>query len=208
MKLYYDETMNPRKVCAVAKHVGAPVTYVHVRLNKGEHQTADFLAINPNGKVPALQDGDTTLWESNAIMAYLARAASSDLWPQDGDKQVEVLRWLSWDTQHFSRYAGNLYFEYIIKPQFALGEPDAASAAQATAYFRQYGRILNDHLRGRKYLLGDALTIADFAVAVTLPYAERAKIPVGDFPEMARWHDRLNELAAWRDPFPTMAVAA
>jgi glutathione S-transferase len=161
MKLYYDETMNPRKVCAVAKHVGAPVTYVHVRLNKGEHQTANFLAINPNGKVPALQNGDTTLWESNAIMAYLARAAS-----------------------------------------------DAASAAQATAYFRQYGRILNDHLRGRKYLLGDRLTIADFAVAITLPYAERAKIPVGDFPEMARWHDRLNELAAWRDPFPTIAVAA
>jgi glutathione S-transferase len=208
MKLYYDETMNPRKVCAVAKHVGAPVTYVHVRLNKGEHQTANFLAINPNGKVPALQNGDTTLWESNAIMAYLARAASSDLWPQDGDKQIEVLRWLSWDTQHFYRYAGNLYFEYIIKPQFALGAPDAASAAQATAYFRQYGRILNDHLRGRKYLLGDRLTIADFAVAITLPYAERAKIPVGDFPEMARWHDRLNELAAWRDPFPTIAVAA
>lgn len=208
MKLYYDETMNPRKVCALAKHVGAPVTYVHVRLNKGEHQTPDFLAINPNGKVPALQDGDTTLWESNAIMAYLARATSSDLWPNDGDKQVEVLRWLSWDTQHFSRYAGNLYFEYIIKPQFGLGEPDAASTAQATAYFRQYGRILNDHLRGKPYLVGNALTIADFAVAITLPYADRARIPVGEFPEIARWHDRLNELPAWRDPFPVAAAAA
>ncbi|ETR77098.1 glutathione S-transferase [Afipia sp. P52-10] len=206
MKLYYDVTMNPRKVCALAKHVGAPLAYVHIRLGKGEHQTPDFLALNPNGKVPVLQDGDTTLWEANAIMAYLARAASSDLWPDDGGKQVEVLRWLSWDAEHFSRHTGDLYFEYIIKPQFALGDLNTAAVTQATAAFRQYGRVLNDHLRGRRYLLGDALTIADFAVAVTLPYAERAKIPVDEFPEIVRWHDRLNALAAWRDPFPAAAA--
>ena len=54
--------------------------------------------------------------------------------------------------------------------------------------------VLNDHLRGRKYLLGDTLTIADFATGVTLPYADKAKIPVADYPEISRWHDRLNDL--------------
>lgn len=207
MKLYYAETMNPRKVCAVARYLDAPVTFAHVNLGKGEHKRPDYLAINPNGKVPALTDGDTTLWESNAIMAYLARATASDLWPS-GDRQVEVLRWLSWDTQHFSRHSGTLYFEHLIKPHFGLGDADAEATTRATGFFRQSAGVLNDHLRGRTYLLGDTLTIADFAVAVTLPYAEGAKIPVADFPEIERWHGQLNELAAWREPFPVMPAAA
>lgn len=207
MKLYYAETMNPRKACAVARYLNAPVTFVHVNLGKGEHKRPDYLAINPNGKVPALTDGATTLWESNAIMAYLARAAASDLWPS-GAGQVEVLRWLSWDTQHFSRHSGALYFEHLIKPHFGLGDPDQEMTTRATSFFRQSAGVLNDHLHGRKYLLGDTLTIADFAVAVTLPYAEGARIPVVDFPEIARWHEQLNELAAWREPFPAMPAAA
>ncbi len=207
MKLYYSETLNPRKACAAAKYLNAPVEFVRVDLTKGEHRQPSYLAINPNGKVPALEDGDNRIWESNAIMGYLAQAAGSDIWPRDA-RQIEVLRWLSWDAQHFSRHASTLYFEYIIKPIFALGPPNEAATKEATGYVLQYGHILNEHLRGRAYLLGDVLTIADFAVAVTLPYAERAHIPIKEFPEVQRWHGRLNELAAWREPFPKMAAAA
>ena len=71
MKLYYAETMNPRKVCALAKYLGLPVEFVRVDLRKGEQHTPDFLAVNPNGKVPVLVDGDLVLWESTAIMARL-----------------------------------------------------------------------------------------------------------------------------------------
>ena len=95
MKLYYAETMNPRKACAVAKYLGSPVEYVRVDLSRGEHRTPAFLAENPNGKVPVLVDGDVHLWESTAIMAHLAVKAGSDLWPADAASQVEVLRWLS-----------------------------------------------------------------------------------------------------------------
>lgn len=207
MKLYYAETLNPRKACAVAKYLNAPVEFVHVDLTKGEQRKPSYLAINPNGKVPALEDGEHRIWESNAIMCHLARAAGSDLWPNDG-RQAEVLRWLSWDAHHFTQHAGTLYFEHIIKPVFSLGPPDQVATKQATGYVLQYGHILNEHLRGRAYLLGDVLTIADFALAVTLPYAERAKIPIKEFPEVQRWHGRLNELAAWREPFPKVIAAA
>ena len=61
MKLYYFETINGQKVCAVAKYLDAPVEYVHVDLAKGEHKTPAYLAINPNGKIPALVDGDTVV---------------------------------------------------------------------------------------------------------------------------------------------------
>jgi len=207
MKLYYFETLNPRKACAVAKYLGSPVEFARVDIGKGENKTPGYLAINPNGKVPALTDGDAKIWEANAIMAYLSRAAGSDLWPRD-DRQIEVTRWLSWNADHFTRHAGALYFQHIIKPLFLRAEPDPKAVEEATGFFRQFAQVLNDHLRGRKFLLGDTLTIADFSVAVTLPYAEKARIPVGGFPEIERWHGRLNELSAWREPFPKAEASA
>lgn len=207
MRLFYEETINPRKACAVARYLNLPVEYVHIDLGKSENRTPEYLAINPNGKVPALEDGDTKLWEANAIMCYFARAADSDLWP-NGTKQIEVMRWLSWNAEHFTRHAGTLYFQNIVKPAFGLGAPDEAAVKEATAFVRRFGAVLNDHLRGRKYLVGDGLTIADFATAVTLPYAEAAKIPVEEFPDIARWHARLNELPAWREPFPKQQTQA
>ena len=207
MKLYYAETLNPRKACAVAKYLRSPAEFVHVDLGKGEQKSPSFLAINPNGKVPTLEDGETKLWEADAIMCYLARAAGSDLWPND-ERQIEVTRWLSWSANHFTRHAGALYFQNIIKPNLLGRAPEPQAVEEATGFFRQFAQVLNDHLRGRRFLVGDALTIADFSVAVALPYAEQAKIPVGEFPEIERWHGRLNELPAWREPFPAAAAAA
>jgi glutathione S-transferase len=207
MKLFYAETINPRKACAVARYLNVPIDYVHVDLGKGENRTPEYLAVNPNGKVPAFEDGDLKLWEANAIMCYLARAADSDLWPGDA-RQIEVIRWLSWNSEHFTRHAGSLYFQNIVKPALGFGEPDEAAVKEATGFVRRFGAVLNDHLRGRKYLVGDALTVADFAVAATLPYAAKAKIPVEEFPEVMRWHARLNELPAWREPFPKQQTQA
>lgn len=206
MKLYYWDTLNPRKACAVAAYLKSPVEFVPVDLGKGEHKTPAFLAINPNGLVPVLQDEDKTLWESTAIMCYLADKAASDLWPQD-ERQIDVIRWLSWDAFEFAPHAGTLYFEHVIKSRYALGAPDAAALERATDQFKRFARILDDHLTDRKYLVGDALTVADFAVAITLPYADQAAIPLEDFKAIRRWHDRLNALEAWRDPFPARAAA-
>jgi glutathione S-transferase len=206
-KLYYAETLNPRKACAVAKHLNSPVEFVHVHLGKGEHKTPDFTALNPNQKVPVLDIGGRTIWESNAIMCFLARFAGSDMWPDD-DRQVEVMRWLHWDALHFLPVTGVYYFEHIIKPMLGMGGPDAAAIEKARAGFMRFGAVLNDHMRGRKFLACDTITVADFAVAITLPYAEKAHIPVAEFPEVQRWHERLSELPAWREPFAAMKAAA
>ncbi len=206
-RLFYAETLNPRKVCAVARHLHSPLEFVHVDLGKGEHKAPAFAAMNPNMKVPVLQVGERTIWESNAIMCFLARFAGSDLWPQD-ERQVEVIRWLHWDAFHFLPAAGAFYFEYVIKPMFGLGAPDPAALDGPRAEFRACGAILNEHLRGRRYLVGDGLTVADFAVGITLPFADAAHIPVAEFPEIERWHARLNELPAWREPFPALRAAA
>ena len=96
----------------------------------------------------------------------------------------------------------------IVLPVVLGAEPDAKAVEEATGFFRQFAAVLNEHLRGRRHILGDTLTIADFALAATLPNAEQAKIPVSEFTEIQRWHDRLNELPAWRQPFPQATAAA
>jgi glutathione S-transferase len=200
MKLYYAETMNSYKTCAVARQVGLDVEFHRIDLKKGEQRAPEFLAINPNGKAPALVDGDRRIWESNAIMCHLAIRAASNLRPQ-GDDQVEVIRWFNWATDHFCRFAGQLYFEHIIRAEFGMGDPDPKAVEEALGYVRRYGAILDNHLQNRAYLLGDTLTLADFAVATVLPYAEGAKIPLSEFAAVEQWHDRMMELPAWRSPF-------
>jgi glutathione S-transferase len=208
MKLYYCETLAPRKACAVARLLKSPVEFVRVDLGTGEHKRPEYRAINPNGKVPALVDGDLKLWEADAIMLHLAVKAGSDLWPSKPEEQVEVTRWLSWSAQELTPQTGTLYFEHIIKTQFGLGPVDADEEAKAIKASRRLLAVLDAHLTERRYLVGDRLTIADFAVASTLPYAERSNIPLGEFANVKRWHDRLNELEAWREPFPARAAAA
>lgn len=204
MKLYYAETLNPRKACSVARHLQSPLEFVRVDLGSGEQKRLEFLAMNPNGKVPVLQDGNWSLWESNAIMCFLSDLARSDLWPHDA-RQVEVIRWLSWDAFHFMPCGGTLYFEHLIKPRLGMGDPDPATVDRATAGFRTHARILDAHLFNRAFLVGDLLSVADFAVANILSYAEPAKLPLAEFPSIRRWYARLAALPGWNDPFPASA---
>ena len=208
MTLYYSDVLKPRAACAVARYLGSPVDYHYLDLAAGEHKAPAYLALNPNGKVPTLVDGGVTLWEANAIMCHLAAKAGSDLWPQETAKQIELIRWLSWDAEHFTEHASRLYFEHIIRARFGLGAVDPAAVEEATANFRRFAAILDAHLDGRRYLLGDQLSIADFALAVTLPYAQAAQIPLRDFANVSCWHDRLMELDAWRNPFPVQQAKA
>lgn len=207
MKLYWSDVLSPRKACAVAKYLQSPVEYVYLDMGRGEHKTPEYLALNPNGKVPTLVDGTRSLWEADAIMCHLAARSDSELWPQDS-RQIDVVRWLSWASQHFNRAAGNLYFEYIIKPRFKIGPVDADAVAQTQNQFREHAAVLDARLATRRWLVDDTLTVADFSTAITLPYASEAHIPLDEFPAIRGWHERMNELEAWREPFPARAAVA
>ncbi len=203
MKIYYMETMNPRKVCATAKYLGLPVEYVHLDTVPGGLKSPGYLALNPNGRAPVLIDGDTRLWESAAIMMYLALQAKSELWPvSDPARQVEVARWISWDLCEFAPHAGAYYFENHIKPMFGLGTPDHEALKQHVEPLRQSATLLDQHLAEHRFLTGDALSIADFCVGVLLPQQREIGLSLGDYHHLQRWHDGLMKLEAWRNPWP------
>src|SRR5262245_1494981 len=94
VKLYgFPPSPNTRKVQAVAAHIGVALEFEFVDIAKGKSRTPEFLAINPVGRTPVLVDGSFRLWESNAIMQYIASKKKNDLWPEDTRRRADISRW-------------------------------------------------------------------------------------------------------------------
>ena len=203
MKLYTNPVSpNCRKPVAVAKHLGIELEEVNIDLFKGEQKSPDFVAINPNGKVPVLVDGDVILWESNAIMGYLcSKVESTDLWPKSNTR-YDIMRWLFWESQHFTPTTGDLVFEALIKPRLGLGDSDPEKIATGQEKFRQHASVLDGHLKDNRYLVGASATLADFAVAAVLGLAAVPTVPVNEFPNVQRWLADLHEMPAWQSTAP------
>jgi Glutathione S-transferase len=200
MILYFHDLLYPRKACAAAAYLEAPVTLEWVDVGHDRHKSPEFLALNPNGLLPVLVDGEHVIWESNAILCYLAGRTRPDFWPTDS-RHVELIRWLSWDAAAFSNYAGALYFELYVRRRFDLGLPDEGAVAEARQRFDGCAAVLDAHLSGRDWVVGEAPTAADFALGASLPYAEAIGLPIADHAEIGKWYERLSGLRGWRDPF-------
>ena len=148
MKLYYNPlSPNVRRVRLTAAVLGIELEEKLLDFSKGEHKTPDYLALNPNGAVPTLVDGDFVLSESRSIMQYLAsKKPESGLLPRDEAARADVTRWQFWDAAHFSPQLGTLAFEKLIKGMIGLGEPDSAKITEALSNFRRFAAVLNQRL--------------------------------------------------------------
>ncbi|HEY3947572.1 glutathione S-transferase family protein [Phenylobacterium sp.] len=200
MKLYYSHNLNPRVAVAAAKHLGSPVEFVRASPQHPDNIAA-FRAINPNALVPVLvEDDGRTTWETDAVAFRLSQIAGSDFW-RTGPDAVEMTQWLSWSAYHLGSAAAPLYFYRIVFPTFSKEPVNEAMLAEALADFRRHAETLNAHLADRRWALGETVSYADFRLATALPFAEGAGLPVAEFRNIARWHDQLWALEAWREPF-------
>lgn len=176
------------------------VELVVVDLPNGEQRRPPFRSLNPNGKVPVLVDGDLVLWESCAIMAYLAdKKGATPLYPAELRARADVNRWMFWAVAHWTPPIATLNYENMLKKMFGLGDPDASLVARADRELASLGAILDAHLGGRTWIAGDALTLADVAVACPLMTTVPAKLPVTAFANVHRWFSRVQELPAWKE---------
>jgi glutathione S-transferase len=204
MKLYtFLRSPNSRKVVAVARHLGIDLEIVPVDLSKNEQMDEAFIALNPNHKIPTLQDGDVVVWESNAIMQYLcACRPGNGLWPADPKAQADVCRWLYWQLSSLGRACDALAYERVVKGIYGLGGPDPAAEAQALEQFHEYARILDTQLATRDWVTGTTLTLADFALGAHFSVADRIGLPWEGYAAIGRWYRRLDALDAWRQSAP------
>ena len=206
MKLHvFPPSPRAVKVMALANHLGLDCELAIVDLFAGGNTTPEFTALNPNRKMPVLEDGDFVLWESNAILQYLAsKRPESGLLPDDPRRRADVARWMFWDSSHWDPTCAILVFERVVKQLTGAGEPDEARIATGETQFHQLGNVLNGTLRGRRWVTGDTLTVADFALGAGLVHAQPARIPVADYPEVVRWYAALAELPGWRRALPVL----
>ncbi|HET6554825.1 MAG TPA: glutathione S-transferase family protein [Dyella sp.] len=203
MKIYWIKAQAPRRVLALVKHLGIDAECVEVDLKAKGLRTPEYLALNPNGKAPTLVDGDFVLWESSAINAYLCVKAGSDMWPvHNAAEQVEIIRWLSWNDNHWARAVGPFYFEFVVKQTFQLGPPDRTEMVAMLPEFGKLAAVLDGHLKGQDFVACGRLTIADFQLAAMACEWRRSEMPLDDYPNIVRWLDGLDRIPAWADPWP------
>ena len=187
------------KVLVVAHHLGLDYQLAFCDLTKGAQKTGAHTALNPNQKMPVLEEGDFKLWESNAIIQYLAtRKPQAGLLPTDERARADVARWQFWESTTWDPACAILIFERAVKRFFGGGAPDAVEVEKGLQKFNRAASILDGHLRGRKRVCGDHLTLADFAIASPLTMAEAAQLPLENYAEIRRWFGTIADLPAWQ----------
>jgi glutathione S-transferase len=204
MKLYQNPlSSNARKAVMTSLLLELPVELVLVDLAAGAQRKPEYLQLNPNGKVPTLVDGELVLWESLAILIYLAeKKADTTLYPKGLAARADVHRWLFWAAGHFTPTVSILNFENMIKPMFNMGAPDAARVKLAEAELTTLAKTLDTHLANRAWVCGDAMTLADVALACPLMTTQRAKLPLQSFANLQRWYAKVQQLDAWKQTEP------
>lgn len=200
MKLHtVPKSPNGRKVQAVIHHLGLDVETVYHDLFAGEQRKPEYLALNPNGAVPTLTDGEFVLWESNAIMQYLADKAGDDaLFPRDERKRADIVRWQCWELCHFNRAFAALAFETVAKPRNNFGAPDQALIDVARKDLARYAPVLDSHLSGRKYVVGNTVTLADYSMAPFEPYTELVPFDWKPYRNVNAYFAHMRTVVAWQ----------
>jgi GSH-dependent disulfide-bond oxidoreductase len=187
IKFYYSLAPNPLKVALLLEETGTPYEAIPVDTRKGEQHEPSFLAINPNGKLPAIVDGATTVFDSNAIMLYLAEKTGRFLPPPEA--KGEALSWLMFIATGLGPFSGQaVHFKHMAAEKL----PYAVDRYQYEAE-RHYG-VLDAHLAKRGYMAGGAYSYVDMTLWGWTRAATRV---VGDdvwqkFPNVARLHTEIS----------------
>jgi glutathione S-transferase len=195
------------KVLAVRNYLELDCEVRVIDYFRQEQKSEAFGVINPNLRMPVLEDNDFVLWESNAIAFYLAsKKPGAGLWPSTIRDQADVLRWLAWEDAHWTNAIGILLTERVKKGLgLSPGPLDPLRLAEGITEFEVLARILDQHLAGRSWLIGERLTIADFTVACWLTAAKPGGYEVTQFNEISRWFDAMQRVPGWRTALPNPA---
>lgn len=200
LKIHSDPiTINCRKVLAGLDLIGASFEIVHVDYFKGEQKAEPYLSLNPNASVPTMSDGDFVLWESNAILQYAADKVGNDrAYPRELRARADVNRWMFWESASWFPGCYVFLVENCVKPLLG-GQADPAVLDAQMPQFHKLAGILDRHLNGRDWIVGNGPTIADIALAAPMHLHGWQKLPLGDHPNVLRWMTKnVEQLPCWQ----------
>jgi GSH-dependent disulfide-bond oxidoreductase len=189
LKFYYNGAPNPTKVALFLEEAGIAYAPIPVDTRKGEQHKPAYLAVNPNAKVPAIVDGDVTMFDSNAILLYLAEKTGKFLPPKGDKERGELLSWLLFVASGIGPYSGQSVHFRLYAPE----KNDYAINRYVFEAQRHFG-ILDGRLASRRYLVAETYTIVDMA---TWGWARLIPTVLGEgawakFPNLKRLVDEIS----------------
>jgi glutathione S-transferase len=186
---------NVQKVVWALHELGLSYEHVPWGGRFGGNSDPAYLAMNPNGLVPTLRDGDLTLWESHAILRYLAATyGAGSLWPTDASERAIVDQWTDWTATTFNPAWVGVFWQLVRTPE---ADQNRAAIDKAIAGTVKCFGMMEKRLGEASYLGGERLTYADIAAGVSLYRWTTMPVPALP-PAVAAWHSRLGERAAFR----------
>ena len=187
IKFYFNLSPNPMKVALLLEELGLPYEPIPVDPRKGEQFKSEYLAVNPNAKVPAIIDGDTTVFDSNAILLYLAEKTGRFL--PESSRRGEMLSWLMFVASGIGPYSGQAVHFHHFAPQ-----PQEYAINRYDFEVERHYKIIDERLGKQPYMMGSEYTIIDMAVwgwARLIPRALDREDALNSFPNVKRLHDEI-----------------
>ena len=192
-----DTSSNVQKVLWAAGELGLDFEREDIGGVFGGNDTPEYLALNPNGTVPTLIDGDYTLWESNSIVRYLAAThGAGTLWPEDSRARGAAERWMDWQIATLSPTMVTVFRGLVRTPPEAR---DMARIAEARDRTARLFAMLDGALAGSEYVAGDDFTMGDIPVGIAAWRWYSLDIEREDFRSLERWYRRLTRRPAYRE---------
>lgn len=190
MRLHYFPTLNGQKVAIALEEMGLAYEVVLVNVLEGGQDSPEFLTVNPNGRIPALVDGEVTVFESAAILQYLGRKTGL-FYPAGERRRTEIDSWLFWQMAGLGPMSGqvNWFERAAAKPGRDPAETSLALHRFRKETARLFG-VLDRQLAGRDYLCGD-YTIADMCCWTWIDRYPANGGGLGGFPDLSAWHARI-----------------
>ena len=196
----FGESGNAYKVGLALELTGTDWAPVYVDFFNGGSRTPEFRALNEMGEVPVMVDGETVLTQSGVMLDYLS-SKTGRFGGRSAAERREVLRWLFWDNHKLSTQAGTVRFLSNFLPEAK--RPEGVIPFLQGRLKAAYG-VLDAHLAGRDWIVGDGPTIADLSCCGYLFYPEPFGFSRADWPQIDRWLDRIAALPGWKHPYELM----
>jgi glutathione S-transferase len=194
IKIYGPTASRAARALWMVNELGVP--FEHIALEMKDLKNPDYIKINPNGKVPAMIDGDLTLFESMAINLYLAKKYNKDgMWPSSLEDQARAYQWSFWAMTEIEKLLLTILVDMFMTPPDSRNPSAVAEAQKAVS---KPFKVLNGALQGHDYLLGASFTVADLNVASVCTWARLIKFDFAPYPNVGSWLERCLSRPAFK----------
>ena len=193
LKIFGSDLSSPaNKVRFTANALDLKYEYIKVNLREGEHRKPEFLKINPAGKIPAINDDGFMMFESNAIIKYLARKQKSPLYPSDLQERAIVEEWMDFTSMHVGMALSKIMFNRVFY-KFTNTPIDERSLSDGIDFLKKFLPVVDEQLGKNPYLAGKSFTLADINLLASLDPAEAAQVDLSSYKNIVKWRNEFKK---------------